>query len=68
MVNEPKGLYSRATFLFLIYVNDSCLSSKHFILFADDTNLFFSHKNLKTLYFKMNAELSKINEWFKTNK
>ena len=28
----------------------------------------FSHKNLKTLYSKMNAELSKINEWFKANK
>ena len=56
--------------LFLIYVNDLYLSSKllHFILFADDTNLFFSHKNLKTLFFKMNAELSKINEWFKANK
>ena len=56
--------------LFLIYINDLYLSSKllHFILFADDTNLFFSHKNLKTLFSKMNAELSKINEWFKANK
>ena len=39
-----------------------------FILFADDTNLFFSHKNLRTLFSKMNAELSKINKWFKANK
>ena len=35
---------------------------------ADDTNLFFSHKNLRTLFSKMNAQLSKINEWFKANK
>ena len=34
---------------------------------ADDTNLFFSHKNLRTLFSKMNAELSKINELFKAN-
>ena len=32
--------------LFLIYINDICNVSKvlDFILFADDTNIFFSHK------------------------
>ena len=56
--------------LFLIYVNDLYVSSKilNIILFADDTNLFLSHKNLKTLFSKMNVELTKINEWFKANK
>ena len=34
--------------LFLIYINDICYSSDliSFILFADDTNLFMSHKDL----------------------
>ena len=56
--------------LFLIYVNDLFLSSKllDFILFADDTNLFFSHKNLRILFSTMNNELTKISEWFKANK
>ena len=34
-----------------------------FILFADDTNLLMSHKNLDTLIDKMNEELVKINTW-----
>ena len=36
--------------LFLVYINDMCNSSKllSFILFADDTNLLMSHKNLNT--------------------
>ena len=35
--------------LFIIYVNDLCSVSKIFepIIFADDTNLFFSHKSIK---------------------
>ena len=35
--------------LFIIYVNDLCSVSKIFepIIFADDTNLFFSHKRIK---------------------
>ena len=45
--------------LFLIYINVICNSSKilSFILFADDTNLLMSHKNLDTLIAKMNEEL-----------
>ena len=33
--------------LFLLYINDIVMSSKlfEFILFADDTSLFYSHKN-----------------------
>ena len=40
--------------LFLIYVNELYLLAKllHFILFADDTNLFFSYQNLRTLSFQ----------------
>jgi hypothetical protein len=37
-------------------------------MFADDTNLFFKHKNLNVLYDIINNELSKISKWFKLNK
>ena len=37
-------------------------------MFADDTNLFYSHKNLKTLFNIVNEELNKLNNWFTTNK
>ena len=44
---------------FLIYVNDICKSSEILssILFADDTNLFSSHQDLKTLNNTINQEL-----------
>ena len=56
--------------LFLIYMNDISRSSEilSIILFADDTNLFFSHKNLFTLKETMNRELSKIASWLSANK
>ena len=42
--------------LFLIYMNDisRCSKKLSFILFADDTNLFYSHKNVDILYNTMN--------------
>ena len=60
--------------LFLIYMNDISRSSEILsiriiiILFADDTNLFFSHKNLVTLKETMNRELSKIASWLSADK
>ena len=58
------------TLLFLVYLNDISRSSEilSIILFADDTNLFFSHKNLFTLKETMNRELSKIASWLSDNK
>ena len=55
--------------LFLIYINDIINSSPllTFILFADDTNLFYSHKNLNTLTASLNSELSKVANCFKCN-
>ena len=38
------------------------------IMFADDTNLFNSHKNIHCLFSDANKELTNINEWFVTNK
>ena len=37
-------------------------------MFADDTNLFFSHKDIKELFRIVNIELDKICTWFKANK
>ena len=56
--------------LFLIYVNDLNKASKilQLIMFADDTNLFYSHRNIKTLFYTANKELEHINEWFESNK
>ena len=35
---------------------------------ADDTNLFYSHNNIKIMFKNSNDELEKISQWFKTNK
>ena len=37
-------------------------------MFADDTNLFFSHKDIKVLFKTVNIELEKTCIWFKANK
>ena len=54
--------------LFLIFVND--LQAKYLdpIMFADDTNLFCSHKNIKRLFQIVNSELKLVTEWFLANK
>ena len=56
--------------LFLIFINDICHSRPllEAILFADDTNLFYSHNKVKELFRTMNAELSHLNDWFCANK
>ena len=56
--------------LFIIYINDLCQISDFLnpIMFADDTNLFCSNKEIKTLFMKANIELKKISEWFRANK
>ena len=45
-----------------------CSSALDPIMFADDTNLFYEHKDVKTLFSLVNQELQKINEWFEANK
>ena len=39
-----------------------------FILFADDSNLFFSHPDPHALLNTVNAELINVTEWIKANK
>ena len=52
--------------LFLIYINDLQFISDvlNSIIFADDTNLFYSHKDINALFLKVNKEPRKINQWF----
>ena len=54
----------------LVYVNDPPFSSKILnpIIFADDINLFYEHKNIVKLLVTVNEELMNINDWFIANK
>ncbi len=56
--------------LFLIYINDitACSNIIRFVLFADDTNLFFCDKSLSELESIMNQELQHLSTWFQANK
>ena len=56
--------------LFLLYVNDIYSSSNklNFYLFADDTNILYSHKNLKSLENVMNFELNNVFQWLTSHK
>ena len=56
--------------LFLIYVNDiyRCSQIFDFYLFADDTNLLYSNKDLKDLETVVNEELIKVGDWLDANK
>ena len=37
-------------------------------MFADDTNLFYSHPDIKELFKFSNSELRKVCNWFNANK
>ena len=55
--------------LFLLYVNNLPNSSVlDPIMFGDDTNLFFEHRDLRIFYSIVNEELKKIYEWYNANK
>ena len=56
--------------LLLLYINDLCNVSKvvDFILFADDTNIFFSHKDFNLLPEIVYSEMPKLTQWCRANK
>ena len=56
--------------LFILYINDFIFTSNilHKVLFAYDTNLFLSHKNVNDLEKILNDELIKVDIWFNCNK
>ena len=64
----PQG--SICPLLFFVYINDLCNVSKvlELILFADDTNIFYSHTDASYLIEVVNLELKKITCRFYTNK
>ena len=55
---------------FLMYINDIHNASNilEMVLFADDTNVFYSHNDSSYLTNIMNTELRKLSDWFKANK
>ena len=56
--------------LFLIYINDlpNCFDALTFRIFADDTNVFASARDLKILEKKINSELKKVKIWCDVNR
>ena len=56
--------------IFLVYANDLFKAPKPLmeLMFADNTNLFLSHKNIGTLFDSMNVELENVSTWLKSNK
>lgn len=57
-------------FLLLIFVDALHVVTNYLdpIMFAGDTNLFYSHGNGKTLSQVVNSELQLVNNWFSANK
>ena len=55
---------------FLLYINDiaNCSTILKFYLFADDTTIFFSHKDINKLESTINDELSHVASWLVANK
>ena len=56
--------------LFPIYINDlpNCSDKLSFKIVADDTNVFTSTNNLKSLKTPVDCELEKVKEWWDENK
>ena len=58
-----------APLLFIIYINDVVRSSRilRYVLYADDTSVFLSSKNLNSLIDTVNSEMRKVQAWFEAN-
>ena len=55
---------------FILYINDICNCSNilQFILFADDTNIFYSSSQYEVISAVISHELSNLRTWFALNK
>ena len=56
--------------LFIFYINDMCnvLKLLHIIIFADDTNMFYSISNIDDVNNVVNNELKQLGLWFRAKK
>ena len=56
--------------LFLIFINDlpQALSETALNLYADDTCIYYQHKDIQNIEFILNKEFSSLCEWFIDNK
>ena len=56
--------------LFILYINDiaKCSDILRLILFADDTNIFYSNSDISEIEIIANAKLCKLSTCFKANK
>ena len=55
---------------FIVFMNDIFYASELLfnVLYADDTSIFLSHKDLQTLIQSMNNEMKHMSLWLKANK
>ena len=53
-----------------MYTNDIFIASKlfKFVLFAEDTNVFYCNNDINEIIRKTNSELDKLNMWFSVNR
>ena len=72
LVVSPKDLFlgQGSILLFLVYVNNLPNASRLLDpnMFADDTNLFFNHKDIEHLFTVVSNELVNIKDCFTANK